>query len=96
MKNELKKAIDNYDVANHNKKLLIDQLGADNLKNYPFQTVKVQLAQSQSQGTEILEVNVKTFRNKHYCSVAEMPEMRLTPELVERVGNQMLDDLAAK
>lgn len=93
MKDELKKAIENFDVVNHNKKLMIDVLGADNLKQYPFQTVKVQLAQSQSQGTEILEVNVKTFSNKHYCSVAEMPEMRLTPEMVKRIGNQMLDDL---
>lgn len=96
MKDELKKAIENFDVVNHNKKLMIAELGADNLKNYPFQTVKVQLAQSQSQGTEILEVNVKTFRNKHYCSVAEMPEMRLTPEMVKRIGNQMLDDLTTK
>ena len=96
MKDELKKAIENFDVVNHNKKLMIAELGADNLKNYPFQTVKVILAKSQSQGTEILEVNVKTFRNEHYCDVAGMPEMRLTPEMVKRIGNQMLDDLTTK
>lgn len=72
---------------------MIDILGEDNLKNFPFQIVKVKLAESQSQGTEILEVNVKTFRNQHYCDVAQMPEMMLNQNMVERIGKQMINDL---
>lgn len=90
MKEDITKAIKAFNVIDSNKKLMIEVLGEDNLKNYPFSIVKVQLAQSQSQGTEVLEVNLKTFRNEHYCDVAQMPEMLLSKDMCERIGKEML------
>ena len=96
MKEQLEKAIKEFSIVAYNKKIMIDYLGEDNLKNYPFNKVEVLLANSQSQGKEVVVVDLKTYRNEHYCTVADMGEMKLNEDLLQRIGNQMLKDLTQK
>ncbi|WP_312208302.1 hypothetical protein [Empedobacter sp.] len=90
---ELKKAIDNFKLVDSNKKLMIEYLSEENIINYPFDVVKIILARSESQGTEILEVNLRTFRNEHYCDVASMGEILLNDKLLEKLRSVMIDNL---
>lgn len=89
VKEKLKEAINNYSIQSHNKKILEEHFGSENLKNLPFSYLKVLLSYNDSDGNEYLEIDFKTFKIDHYCMIADMGEPLLSESMVKAIEQEL-------
>lgn len=96
MQQELSKAIKEYSITEHNKREMQNYFGVENLKNYPFRNIEIKLAQSTSQGTEIFEINLDTYKSEQYCDVGSWGEQKITDAILKKIEVEMFNKLGIK